>query len=65
MKTRILKVYECLHNNYYPKIIFQGRWLLNADFHAGDKIKIEIQRKQLVISVIDQEVPNNSKQLNS
>ncbi|EKD25779.1 MAG: hypothetical protein ACD_79C01515G0002 [uncultured bacterium] len=53
MTLRKLKVYPCLYDNYAPRILLQGKWLLNANFNIGDRIKINISKNKLFIRKIE------------
>lgn len=47
--SSIFRKRKWMKNTNSPKLTISGKWLENAGFAIGDKIKIEVKENQLVI----------------
>lgn len=58
MEQRKLKVYSGSDKNYaaIPQIILQGKWLKQAGFEIGDRIKVDCLENEIIIK---KEMDNN------
>ena len=53
--VRVLKVHERyrdgeFRSGIYPEIRLAGNWLNRAGFKPGDKVKVEVRSKRLIIN---------------
>ena len=53
--------YLAKDGEYAPQIRITGKWLKDAGFKKGAKVKIEIVRNKLVLVPIKQKTPSNKR----
>ena len=49
---------QCIRN-YEPFVRITGKWLLNAGFHPGDKLRVTVENGKLEIRKEDKDEPQN------
>ena len=56
MKERHIKVYSSSGTaQVVPKIMLQGKWLIDAGYKIGDQIKVSCQDNKLIIELEKQD----------
>jgi hypothetical protein len=53
-KDRKLKIIKSFSTNPTAGLLLKGRWLEQAGFAIGDRVRVQIQNKRLVVTVLEQ-----------